>query len=242
MMIYYIELGKTVIDNIFKGLIDTELTQVIEVSDFLICVGTALAIGVILALINTFRNRYTKSFIVTVAVLPAIVCVVIMMVNGNIGAGVAVAGAFSLVRFRSAPGSARDIATIFLSMGAGLIVGMGYIGYAVLFVLIIGAFLMLMGVLGIGQGRKANGERILKITVPESLNYTDLFQDLFLKYLKSYNQISVKTSAMGSLYKLKYNVCFKSVESEKEFIDEIRCRNGNLEVQIYDRESEAVEL
>lgn len=228
--------------NIFKGIFDTELTQVIDVNDFLICVGVALAIGVFLAFINTFRNRYTKSFIVTVAVLPAIVTVVIMMVNGNIGAGVAVAGAFSLVRFRSAPGTAREIATLFLAMGAGLVVGMGYIAYAVLFTLIMGAFIVLTGVFGIAFSSKEAAEKILRITIPEDLNYTDLFEDLFEKYTKSHTQISVKTSAMGSLYKLKYSIVFKDVKSEKEFIDQIRCRNGNLEVYIHEKESESVEL
>ena len=123
-------------DEIFKGIFDNELTQVIEVGDFLLCLGVSLVLGLIMAAAYMWRNEHTKSFLVTLALLPAVVCVVIMMVNGNIGAGVAVAGAFSLVRFRSAPGSAKEIVTIFLAMGAGLIAGMGDLGFAALFTVI----------------------------------------------------------------------------------------------------------
>ena len=121
------------LEQLFKGLFDTELTAVISVADFLLCLGFSLLLGLLLALAYMYRTRYTKSFVVTLALLPAVVCVVIMMVNGNVGAGVAVAGAFSLVRFRSVPGTAREIGTLFLAMGAGLIAGMGYLGFAALF-------------------------------------------------------------------------------------------------------------
>ena len=119
--------------SIFKGLFDNELTATIEVTDFLLCLAISLVIGFIMAGAYMIGSRYTKSFLLTLALLPAIVCVVIMMVNGNIGAGVAVAGAFSLVRFRSAPGSAKEIVYIFFAMGSGLIVGMGYLAFAILF-------------------------------------------------------------------------------------------------------------
>ena len=120
-------------DRIFRGIFDSDLITVISVGDFLLCMGTALVLGLILALVYIYRTRYTKSFVITLALLPAVVCVVIMLVNGNVGTGVAVAGAFSLVRFRSVPGTAKEICTLFLAMGAGLIVGMGYLGFAVLF-------------------------------------------------------------------------------------------------------------
>ncbi len=227
-------------DKLFKGIFDTELTPVIAVSDFLTCVGVALVLGVLIALVHSFKSRYSKSFLMTVAVLPAVVCVVIMMVNGNIGAGVAVAGAFSLVRFRSAPGSAREIATIFLAMGTGLVCGMGYIGYAALFTVIMGGFMMLISAVGFGDRRRASREKTLKITVPEDLNFSGLFDDVFLKYTKSYVQTSVKTAAMGSLYKIKYDVVLCDITKEKEFVDELRCRNGNLEVSIYDKESDVL--
>ena len=227
-------------DKIFKGLFDTDLTPVIAVEDFLICVGVALVLGVLIALVHSFKSRYSKSFVMTVAVLPAVVCVVIMMVNGNIGAGVAVAGAFSLVRFRSAPGSAREIATIFLSMGSGLVCGMGYIGYAVLFTVIIGGFMMLISAVGFGDRKKASREKTLKITIPEDLEFSGLFDDVFEEYTKSHVQTSVKTAAMGSLYKIKYDIVLKDISKEKEFIDELRCRNGNLEVSLYDKENDVL--
>ena len=134
-------------DKMFEGIFDNELIKRISVEDFLLCLGVSLALGSILAAAYVWKNQYTKSFLLTLALLPAVVCVVIMMVNGNIGAGVAVAGAFSLVRFRSAPGSAKEIVTIFLAMGAGLIAGMGYLGFAALFTLIMCAFLVLYNLL-----------------------------------------------------------------------------------------------
>ena len=124
------------LDIFFKGLFDTDLTAVISVTDFLLCLGASLVIGLLMTFAYMYRTRYTKSFVITLALLPAVVCVVIMMVNGNVGTGVAVAGAFSLVRFRSVPGTAKEICALFLAMGAGLISGMGYIGYALLFTVI----------------------------------------------------------------------------------------------------------
>ena len=131
------------LNEIFKGLFDSLYSSVITPEKFLLCIGVALLLGIILAAAYAFRARFTKSFLMTLAVLPAIVCVIIMMVNGNIGAGVAVAGAFSLVRFRSAPGSAREIAAIFLAMGTGLVCGMGYLGFAALFALIMSLILII---------------------------------------------------------------------------------------------------
>ena len=133
--------------ELFKGIFDTDATEVISVSDFLLCIVTSLLLGLVIALAYTFRTRYTIGFVATLALLPATVCVVIMMVNGNVGAGVAVAGAFSLVRFRSAPGSAKEIGAIFLAMGTGLITGMGYLAYAALFTLILSGAGMLYSVL-----------------------------------------------------------------------------------------------
>lgn len=127
------------LDNLFKGLFDTALTDVIEVTDFLLCLGFSLLLGLLMAFAYMYRTRYTKSFVVTLALLPAVVCVVIMMVNGNVGTGVAVAGAFSLVRFRSVPGTAKEIGVLFLAMGVGLIAGMGYLAFAALFTVWISA-------------------------------------------------------------------------------------------------------
>jgi uncharacterized membrane protein YhiD involved in acid resistance len=154
-----------------------------------------------------------------------------MMVNGNIGAGVAVAGAFSLVRFRSVPGSAKEIAAIFLGMGCGLICGMGYLGYAVLFAAILGAGMFLFTMVS-SMVEKNNDEKILQITIPEDLDYAGVFDPLFDEYLDANESISVKTTNMGSMFKLRYKVRMKSKASEKEFIDAIRTRNGNLEVAL----------
>lgn len=142
------------LNNLFRGLFDTEMTTVIPVSDFLLCVASALLVGLLLAACYMYRTRYTRSFVATLALLPAIVCVVIMMVNGNVGAGVAVAGAFSLVRFRSVPGTAKEIGAIFLAMGTGLIIGMGYIAYAFLFAIVLGAATMLYSAIDFGAGKK----------------------------------------------------------------------------------------
>ena len=153
------------LDTVFRGLFDTDITSVISFSDFLLCVGSALLIGLLLAVAYMYRIRYTKSFVVTLALLPAVVCVVIMMVNGNVGAGVAVAGAFSLVRFRSVPGTAKEIGAIFLAMGAGLIVGMGYLGYAFLFAILLSAASMLYSHFDFGA-KKAAKYKTLRSTSP----------------------------------------------------------------------------
>ena len=160
--------------------------------------------------------------------LPAVVQVVIMLVNGNIGAGVAVAGTFSLVRFRSAPGTAREIGMIFLAMAIGLATGMGYVALAIFFFLVMAAFVLLLTCLRFGGG---NGqERELKITIPENLDYEGLFDDLFQKYTRSARLERVKTTNMGTLYELHYSVVLKGERIPKEFLDELRCRNGNLNI------------
>ncbi|MBP3441446.1 MAG: DUF4956 domain-containing protein [Clostridia bacterium] len=218
-------------NTIFKGLFDSETATVIPVEKFILCIGVSLLIGVFLALVYAWKSRYTKSFVMTLSMLPAVVCAVIMMVNGNIGAGVAVAGAFSLVRFRSVPGTAKEIATIFLAMGAGLIAGMGYLAYAVLFSLILGVIMLVFNFISYKSALKSK-ERILKITIPENLNYTDVFEKTFEKYTTSHTLTLSKTSNMGSMYKLTYKVNLKNLNEEKAFIDDIRCLNGNLEVSL----------
>ena len=228
-------------DAIFKGIFDNELTQVIEVGDFLLCLGVSLILGLIMAAAYMWRNEHTKSFLVTLALLPAVVCVVIMMVNGNIGAGVAVAGAFSLVRFRSAPGSAKEIVTIFLAMGAGLIVGMGYLGFAALFTVIMcGMFLIYNALAGNARGEAVN--KTVKITIPEDLDYSGAFADIFAEYTKKSELIRVKTTNMGSMFRLTYDVTLRDAAKEKEMIDRIRERNGNLEITVSKHESHATEL
>lgn len=218
------------LDTIFKGIFDGDGQTVIAVSDFLLCVGVALVIGLFLAAVYTYKSRYTMSFVLTLALLPAVVCVVIMMVNGNVGAGVAVAGAFSLVRFRSVPGTAREIGAIFLAMSAGLVNGMGYLGYAVLFSLVLGLIMLLYQ--GVGSRNRGERNKTMRITIPEDLDYTHVFDDLLERYTTAHEVVSVKTTNMGSLFRLTYHITLKDPAQEKAFIDELRCRNGNLEISI----------
>ena len=228
--------------NFFRGLFDTDMTSVIAPLDFLICVGSALAVGLILAMFYMYQTRYTKSFVATLALLPAVVCVVIMMVNGNVGTGVAVAGAFSLVRFRSVPGSAKEIGAIFLAMGTGLVVGMGYIGYAFLCALLLGLASALYSRFDFGTKKRNAMYKTLHITIPEDLDYTDVFAPILKEYASEWELTMVKTTNMGSLFRLTYNLKLRSPGREKEMIDKLRCRNGNLEITISHQETAISEL
>ena len=217
------------LSSVFSGIFTSTSTTSIEVYQFILCMAVALILGTFLAFIYGRTNEGSRSFLTTVAILPAIVCVVIMLVNGNIGAGVAVAGAFSLVRFRSAPGNGKEISTIFLAMGAGLTCGMGYLGYAILFTVILAGVMVLLGNCSFGT-KDPSLYKDLRITIPEDLNYTELFDDLMKQYTDSYQLSSVKTTNMGSLFKLRYRIALKDASKEKEFVDALRTRNGNLEI------------
>lgn len=229
-------------DTIFKGLFDTDMTSVITVTDFMLCVGCALLIGIILAFSHMYRSRYTKSFVMTLALLPAVVCVVIMMVNGNVGAGVAVAGAFSLVRFRSVPGTAKEITMLFLAMGAGLIAGMGYLGFALLFAVLMSVFCILYNHLDLGTKKNAAIYKTLNITIPEDLDYTGVFEEVLSAYTTSCELVRVKTTNMGSMFRLTYDLTLRDAALEKEMIDKLRCRNGNLEITVSKQETVVAEL
>lgn len=199
-----------------------------EMTQYLISAGASLALGIAIATIYMFRNTYSKGFVITLALLPAMVQMVIMMVNGNLGTGVAVMGAFSLIRFRSVPGTAREISSIFLAMGVGLATGMGYLAMAAVFTGVIGLAMILLTVSPFGDQKQT--EKTLTITIPEGLDYGGVFDDLFQRYLKKWELLQVKTTNMGSLFKLQYHVVLKDRDREKELIDELRCRNGNLEI------------
>ena len=228
--------------QLFHGLFDSEFTQVISVPDFLLCIAGSLVAGILIALSYMFRTRYTKSFVITLALLPAVVCVVIMMVNGNVGTGVAVAGAFSLVRFRSVPGTAKEIGILFLAMGAGLIAGMGYLAFAVLFALILCGVFMLYNTLDFGCGKNILKYRTLNITLPEDLDYSGIFDDILAQHTSSCALVRVKTANMGSMYRLTYHITLKDPTTEKQMIDALRCRNGNLEISVSMQESSVGEL
>jgi len=212
------------LDTLFSPIFAGSFT----VTDYLLCTFVSLFLGILIALAAGFRSGCSRSFLLTLILLPPIVQTVIMLVNGNIGTGVAVAGAFSLVRFRSAPGSAREIAGIFLAMAAGFAAAVGYIGIAVLFTLILCAVLAVFSLV-IGLDSR---ERELRITVPESLNYAHAFDDIFAEFAPGARLVSAKTTNMGSLYRLRYTLRMKDPEREKEMMDALRCRNGNLEIQL----------
>lgn len=211
-------------DMLFYSVLNGGITA----GSFFSCLITALILGMVVAGVYMFRNTYTQSMAVTLALLPILVQSIILMVNGNLGAGVAVAGAFSLVRFRSAAGTARDITYIFLTMTLGLIIGMGYLGIAVIIAVVVCGLLTIYQ--GIAFGKKPSEEKELKITIPENLDYTGLFDDLFAEYTRQVELISVRTTNMGSLYNLHYHITLKSTDVEKELLDAIRCRNGNLDI------------
>ena len=211
-----------------ESILSTDAANAITIQGMLLCTLASLVLGVGVAYIYMFRNTYTKNFVVTLALLPAMVQIVIMLVNGNIGAGVAVMGAFSLVRFRSVPGSAQEISSIFLAMAVGLATGMGYLGVATLFLIIIGAMSAFLSTTGFGEQKKT--EKELKVTIPENLDYSGIFDDLFKKYTQTAELIKVRTTNMGSLYELHYHIVLANQSAEKQFLDEIRCRNGNLNI------------
>lgn len=209
-------------------MLDSIIGTQITLGAFLICTGVSLLLGLGSALLCMYKSSYTQSFIITLTMLPALVQVVIMLVNGNIGAGVAVAGAFSLIRFRSVPGTAREIGLIFLSMAIGLANGMGYVILAALFFVIMAAYTLVLTQLRFGGTKES--ERELKITIPENLDYDGLFDDLFEKYAKSARLERVKTTNMGTLYELDYRIVLHGEQVPKAFLDELRCRNGNLNI------------
>ncbi len=220
------------LDIVFRGLFDTTLTDIIHPLDFLLCVGVSLLLGLLLCAMTGWQSRSSRSLTITLALLPAVVCVVIMMVNGNVGTGVAVAGAFSLVRFRSAPGTAREIAAIFVAMGTGLITGMGYLAYGALFALILGGATMLYTAVSLRPRSGGPVCRTLHITIPEDLDYIGVFEPVLDQFTRQYNLTQVKTTNMGSLFKLTCDVTIKDAALEKKLIDQLRLRNGNLEISL----------
>jgi uncharacterized membrane protein YhiD involved in acid resistance len=193
-----------------------------------LCTVTSLFAGLITAAAYAFRHRSNRNFLITLALLPVIVQSIIMLVNGQVGTGIAVMGAFSLIRFRSVPGTAKEITSIFLAMALGLAAGTGYLWYAVIFTVVINGMLLFFQAAGFGEA--GNQLRSLKILIPENKDYTGIFDDLFAEYTKSTRLEKVRTVNLGSLYELHYTIVLKDQKQEKAFIDRIRARNGNLEI------------
>ena len=207
---------------------------------YFICTAVSLVLGAIIAFTAGFRAKQSKSFLLALFLIPAIVQTVIMLVNGSVGTGVAVMGAFSLVRFRSVAGSAKEIVSIFLAMATGLATAMGYLGLAAIFVIIICVVMLITSLVNIKE--RDDLVRSLKITVPEDLNYAHEFDEIFEKYTRNAKLITVKTSNMGSLYKLLYRVQLMKEDEIQSFIDELRIRNGNLEIAVLMPETEESRL
>ncbi|MBQ4253760.1 MAG: DUF4956 domain-containing protein [Erysipelotrichaceae bacterium] len=221
---------------------DTIYSANVTPQQFFLMAVAALSAGLISSWIMSFRVRTSGRFFPVTAMLPVIVAAVITFVNGNIGAGVAIGGAFGLVRFRSAPGTSDELAAILISMTGGIAFGMGYLGYGAIILVGMAAIYSLMASVALFEHRNMAEDLLLQITIPESLQYTGMFDDLFEKYLESVQSASVKTTGMGSMFKLTYKIRMKRRDEEKAFIDEIRTRNGNLEISIVPFSETAVQL
>ncbi|MBQ9016911.1 DUF4956 domain-containing protein [Candidatus Saccharibacteria bacterium] len=209
---------------------DTILTGELTLTNFLACLGTAFALGLVVALVHQKTARATSHFITTLAILPVLVCMAIMLVNGNLGAGVATVGIFSLVRFRSIAGNSRSLMVVFFAMAIGLATGVGYLGFAALFTVIVSLMIVALSAFSFGESKTTDHK--LTILVPEDLDYTTAFDKIFDRYLTRYSLEKSKTTSMGSLFELTYFVNMKSDTNEKEFIDKIRVKNGNLKVAL----------
>lgn len=218
------------LDGLFASVLTGSAATGVTGIGFLACCAASLALGACIAGIYMFRHRYSKNFVVTLALLPVVVQMVISLVNGNIGAGIAVMGVFNLVRFRSIPGSAKDIGAVFIAMAIGLATGMGYLALAFAFTLIIAVANAIFVLSPLGNAPHADAERMLRITIPEELNYCTEFDDLFKRYTVSHELLQAKTTNLGSLFSLEYRISLFDPQQEKEFIDAIRVRNGNLSV------------
>ena len=210
------------------SLFSSIFTSTFTLGQFLIAVLASMVLGFVVSIYYMFRNTYSKSFVPSLILIPAIECVVIIMINGNMGAGIAVAGSFALIRFRSARGSAKDLTAIFMAMAIGIICGTGYIGIAVLFTLIVCVVGMFLSFVKYGECDVKL--RYLKITVPENLNYDEAFEEVLDNYCSSYEIEKVKTLSLGSLFRVDYSIVMKDTSKIKAMIDDLRIRNNNLEI------------
>ncbi|MBQ6171616.1 MAG: DUF4956 domain-containing protein [Clostridia bacterium] len=211
---------------------DSIYSSAVAPSEFFIMAAVSIVTGFLYSWIMSFRVRSTKRFFIVTALIPFVVAAVITFVNGNIGAGVAIGGAFSLIRFRSAQGSADEIAAILVAMGSGIAFGMGYIGYGIVILLALSVLFLLLSLIPLFEHKSMAEDQLLRITIPESLEYTGTFDDIFAHYLKKYENAGVKTTGMGSMFRLSYKVQLKNPAEEKAFIDELRTKNGNLEIAL----------
>ncbi|MCR5623679.1 MAG: DUF4956 domain-containing protein [Lachnospiraceae bacterium] len=214
----------------FTSIIESTTTTgaSLTIQTALVCSLASIIFGFIIAGFYMVKTEYTKSYVITLVLLPMLTQVIIMMVNGNLGTGIAIMGAFSLVRFRSIPGGAKQILGIFFAMGVGLATGMGYITFAAMVTFIVGIVMMVLQLVPFGEQKERTN--VLRITIPEDVDYTDVFDDVFAQYTKKNELARIKTTNMGTMLELNYNIIMKNEAQTKEMIDEIRSRNGNLTV------------
>ena len=212
----------------------------IGTGDLLICILVGIILGGIISFTHKFTTKTTSNFLITLVLLPVLVQVVILLINGNLGTSLAVAGAFSLIRFRSMQGNSKEIISIFWAMTIGLALGMGYVLYSIVITLIVAVLIIILS--KIFEKTQDESEKRLKVLIPENLDYNEVFNDIFEKYTNNAELVKVKTTNMGSMYELSYTVKMKEVQKEKELMDEIRCRNGNLLVMVQRQELSEVEL
>ena len=219
-------------DALFTSVLGTTESAMTTVTTegFMWCTLASLLLGLVAAFVYMFKHDYSKNFVVTLALLPVIVQMVITLVNGNLGAGVAVMGVFNLVRFRSIAGTAKDIGSVFLAMAIGLATGMGYIGVAVMLTVVVGVFNIIYVTTPFGNSKGRS--KLLRITVPEDLEFDGLFDDVLSRYTSPFELQTVQTTNMGSLYQLEYKVTMIGEGTEKRMIDELRCLNGNLKISL----------
>ena len=199
-----------------------------------ICIICSIILGLIISLVYMKTSRCSKNYIITLAILPILVSTVMIMVNGNLGTGIAIAGAFSLVRFRSMPGNSKEIMSVFFAMTIGISIGAGYVFFATLITITVALMIILFYFINFGEDK--NKYKVLDIVVPETLDYDNIFDEVFNKYANKCELLRIKTTNLGSLYELRYNVTLKEGCKEKEFIDSIRVRNGNLKVSMHKQE------
>ena len=221
---------------------DSIYSATVTPAQFFTMAAAALISGFLYSWIMSFRVRSTKRFFIVSALIPFVVSAVITFVNGNIGAGVAIGGAFGLIRFRSAPGSADEIAAILVAMGSGIAFGMGYVAYGVIILLAMAVLFLLLSQVHIFEHAGLAEDRLLRITVPETLEYSGAFDDAFARYLKTVEPAGVKTTGMGSMFRLSYKIQMRDPAEEKAFIDGLRTRNGNLEISILPYTEQANQL
>ena len=205
----------------------------------LIIIGITLVISLLFSFVISLKMRGTKSFFITLVMMPMIVAAVISMVSiflddATSGAVriATIAVALGLIRFRSVNGRAEEMLILFAGIAIGLIAGLGYVLFSLIFAIIVALIYFVLASINVFNGKRFNSERMLKITIPESLEYSEVFNDTFMTYLKNYELMEVKTTAMGSLFRLSYRIVFKNNNEEKQFIDELRTKNGNLEISI----------